>query len=34
MISNWISARVAEASTHQGIIVVAALSQYYSLPYL
>ena len=24
MISNWISSRVGEASTHQGIIVVAA----------
>ena len=24
MISNWISSRISEASTHQGIIVVAA----------
>jgi|TARA_R110000803_G_scaffold149150_1_gene214611 hypothetical protein len=24
MISNWISSRINEASTHQGIIVVAA----------
>ena len=24
MISNWISSRIGEASTHQGIIVVAA----------